>query len=151
LNSSRACSGSRAHAEHTGQFWRARWACASRTDACAEHTSQELVRAQSAVPSKHTEHVYASGTDAYPEHKDQELLRALSLRISNSDSHVQWSNWPKLAPVRSGFVGFQCFSSFRREVLTNRNLFSKIKSALIGVDHVFFFGGGEGLLTDLGL
>ncbi len=51
-----------------------------RTDACAEHMSQELVRArstrqvlmceQSAVPSKHAEHTH------------QELIRTLSICIS---------------------------------------------------------------------
>jgi hypothetical protein len=71
--------------------WCVHWACASETDACAEHTSQKLIRALSIwvrnwcvhwayasgtkacterSPSK-TGWAYASGTNAYPEHTGQ--------------------------------------------------------------------------------
>jgi hypothetical protein len=72
--------------------WYLRWAYESGTGACNEHTRQLLMRAQSAVSSKHAEHTgqermrnlriqvrngcvpwpYRSGTDAYPEHMGQE-------------------------------------------------------------------------------
>ncbi len=82
---------------------RACWACASGTDAFAEHTSQELVRALSIrvrvlIPDRAQSlqnmlsirirnwcapWAYRSGTDACPEHTHQELMRMLSMRTRN--------------------------------------------------------------------
>ncbi len=82
---------------------RACWACASGTDAFAEHTSQELVRALSIrvrvlMPDRAQSlqnmlsirirnwcapWAYGSGTDACTEHTHQELMRMLSMRTRN--------------------------------------------------------------------
>ncbi len=80
--------------------WCLLWAFGSGTDACAEQTSQELIRALSAhmkfekVPAKHAKHTCQElmstytwanviGTDAYAEHTPKELMRALSVRVRN--------------------------------------------------------------------
>jgi hypothetical protein len=63
--------------------WCVYWACASGTDAYAEYTSQELMRALSIC--------YASGTNTCTEcipstnakHTQQELIRTLSIRVRN--------------------------------------------------------------------
>ncbi len=79
------------------------WACASGTDAFAEHTSQELVRALSIrvrvlmpdtaqslqnmlsirIRNWCAPWAYGSGTNACTEHKHQELMRMLSMRTRN--------------------------------------------------------------------
>ncbi len=74
-----------------------RWAYGSGTDACTEHTSQELIRALSAhmkfekVSSKHAEHTHQdlmrtlSNEHTCQElmHTPKELIRALSVRVRN--------------------------------------------------------------------
>jgi hypothetical protein len=79
------------------------WACASETDAYAEHTCQELMSALSisvrnwcvhcacaSGTNVWTQHrpfktcwAYASGTNVYPERTSQELMCLLSIRVRN--------------------------------------------------------------------
>ncbi len=81
--------------------WCVHWACTSGTDAYAEHSRQELMRALRIRVRNWCVHgtyvsgtnacterspfktcwAYASGTDAYPEHTGQELMRLLSIWI----------------------------------------------------------------------
>ncbi len=89
--------------------WCLLWAYGSGTDACTEHTGQELMRALSIRVRNwfvHWAHIwnlkrslqnmlsirvrnwcvpwaYAAGTDAYPEHTPKEPMRALSVRVRN--------------------------------------------------------------------
>jgi hypothetical protein len=83
--------------------WSVHWACASGTDANAEHTHQELMRALSIRVRKWCVHwvyasgtyacterspfrtcwAYPSGTDAYPERTHQELVGSLSIHARN--------------------------------------------------------------------
>ncbi len=60
--------------------------CESGTDAHTEHSHQELIRAQSTVPSKHAEHTCQEHY-AYPEHTGQELMHILSIRVMNYSVH----------------------------------------------------------------
>ncbi len=70
--------------------WCVRWAYESGTGACTEHMRQVLMRAQSAVPSKHAVRnwcvpwAYGSGTDACTEPTCLELMRMFIVRIRNN-------------------------------------------------------------------